>query len=315
MRPWLSVFFLWLLVGNVFAASPKPPREVVINGVEFLHIPGGKFYYPVARRENRNKGFIMDNLQLKEIRAEVDAFYIAKYEARARDFSELLNTGRLASVNDYLPRAGSRGDGATEGCSVRRNDTGNFFLTRPADDLPATHLSWNLARDFAQAMGFRLPTNAEWTRAFRGDDRRMFPWGNEHPDDTFAAFQEGATQCHVQPVTGFAKGRSPYGVYNMAGNVFEFVQDWHNHPYTDSLADGVKNPVATEPWKAPWNDEPEKMLRGGRWASGVGEISMQANVDSFPPDQTFNCYGVRFAIDESEVRRHLAAGTARVVGE
>jgi hypothetical protein len=42
---------------------------------------------------------------------------------------------------------------------------------------------------------------------------------------------------------------------------------------------------------------------------------MQANIDSFPPDQTFNCYGVRFAIDEAEVRRHLAAGTARVISE
>lgn len=294
-------------------SGPSLPKEVLVNGVEFVKIPGGEFYLPTVQRRDRRKGFNGDNLYMKDLKAVVDTFYIAKYEARARDFQRLMNEGRLAAAKDYDPRPNLGGDGATTGCAVRKDDAGKYYLVSPEIDLPATHLSWNLARDFAQAMGFRLPSHAEWTRAFRGDDRRLFPWGDAYPDDTFAAFQEGATRCNVQPVTAYPKGRSPYGVYNMAGNVFEFVADWRNVPYTDSLREGARNPVATEPWVGGQTEEPLKMLRGGRWASSVNEISIHANYDTFPPHLTFNCYGVRFALDADAVRRHLSAGTARAL--
>lgn len=294
-------------------ASSDLPREVVINGVELVLIPGGEFFLPTMRRDDPKQAWRIDNILTRDIKAHVDSFYLGKYEARARDFARLMNERRLASAADYGPRANMKGEGENNGCAVRLNGAGEYFLLRPEDDLPATHLSWNLARDFAAAMGFRLPTNAEWTRAFRGDDQRVFPWGNEHPDDTFAAFQEGASQCHMQPVHAFPKGVSPYGVFNMAGNVFEYVADWMNHPYMESLKDGVRNPLATEPYLAPWIEEPVKMLRGGRWASGVYELSIRANYDTHPPHLTFNCYGVRFVADLDTVRQHLRNGTAQIV--
>lgn len=285
------------------------PAEVMINGVEFIRIPGGWFWYPVVTRDARNN---YEFAGTKEIKTWVDTYYIAKYEARANDFVRFMNTAKPRFGDQYLSRPDGRkeGSGAREGCSVRADTTGSLILVKPEDDLPVTHMSWELANEFAAALGFRLPTEAEWIRAFRGDDKRIYPWGDDYPDDTFAGFQEGATACNVQPVTAFPKGRSPYGVYNMAGNVFEYVADWDNANYLNSLKDGVRNPRATEPFLPPGREEARKRLRGGRWASSTSEISIFGNIDTYAPNDGFNCFGVRFAIDEAVMQGHLSTGTA-----
>lgn len=310
---WLLAVALALVMGTSHAAAPVPhgmPEEVVVNGVEFRWIPGGWTWYPVARRDPKNH---YESLGRHEIKVWIDGFYIAKFEARARDFARFLNSGaaKFAAQYDYH-REGQGGAGAQEGCGVRKNDAGAYYLVDPNADLPATHMSWQLANEFAGWLGARLPTEAEWVRAFRGDDKRIYPWGNDYPDDTFAGFQEGGTNCNVQPVTSFAKGRSPFGVYNMAGNVFEYVADWYNVHYLNGLTDGERNPFAATPLVLPESGVPLKRLRGGRWASSVAEISIYGNADTHPADNAFNCFGTRLALDVETVRLHLQAGSATI---
>lgn len=290
-------------------AEREMPAEVTINGVEFVRIPGGWFWYPVVSRDPKNS---YEYAGTRELKTWVDTYYLAKYEARATDFTRFMSSGGVRAAKQYemKPDGGADGVGASEGCAVRKDEAGGYFLVRPQDDLPVTHMSWDLADEFSKWMGFRLPTEAEWIRAFRGDDKRIFPWGNDYPDDTYAGFQEGATACNVQPVTAFAKGRSPYGVYNMAGNVFEYVADWYNANYLNGLRDGVRNPFSAEPYLTPELEVPHKILRGGRWASHPSEMSIYGNLDIHPNNDGFNCFGARFAIDEAAVRRHLANGTA-----
>ena len=307
----LSALLLFL-AGNAGGApiQPHATNEVVINNVEFVFVPGGWFWYPLPDRDpitgyRRGSG-------RREIKAWVDSYYIAKYEGRARHFTAFLNSGKSKHVGEY-DSPSSPENGAVHGCSVRKGETGSYFEVDSRQDLPATHLSWNLASEWATSLGFRLPTEAEWVRAFRGDDKRIYPWGDEYPDDTYAGFQEGGNLCNPRPVNDFPKGRSPYGVYNMAGNVYEYVADWFNLNHSNALKDGVRNPVASEPYRSPDIDEPNKLLRGGRWGSGVGELSIYGNKAQHPASSSFRCYGVRFAVDAATVRQHLLAGTAHAV--
>jgi len=123
--------------------------------------------------------------------------------------------------------------------------------------------------------------------------------------------------CFTWPVDSFRKGVSPYGVYNMSGNVREFVADWYNEEHDTGLKDGVRNP----PFPAqgskqaadvdPGNEGPWKMLKGGRWGAMEDGIRVSARV-YYRPDNSFRCNGVRFGLDAASVRAHLEKGTAVV---
>lgn len=303
----LIVLGLLLGCGAAHGANLQP-SEVEINGVEFVHVPAGWFWHavPAGRPSDDN---IMKMAE-RNVKIWLDGFYIAKYEARARDFVRFMSSSAKTPV-----LASQYDDGAVNGCAVRRNDGGSYFLTRPADDLPVTHLSWQLADEMAQSMGFRLPTEAEWVKAARGTDKRTWPWGDEYPDDTFAAYEGGAA-CRPVPVDALPSGRSPYGVFGMAGNVYEYVADWYNANYYTALKDGERNPKPTTALNARSDTTglmaPLKVLKGGRWASVAVDTAIQSRTTA-EVDQGFRCYGTRFAVDEDKVRTQLADGHAKVL--
>lgn len=290
-----------LLLGLVMApgyllAAEVLPREVKVRNVEFVLVPEGWFFKSggVPSADSPNGG---------NVRVWLDAFYIAKYEARARDLVPFMNT-RLLDAKYYA------GDIAS--CSMRLGKDGAYRLVEPEADLPATHLSWVLADQWARWMGFRLPSEAEWEKAARGEDQRMYPWGNEPPDDTYANF-DVTSHCLVWPVDRAGKGNSPYGVVNMAGNVREFVADWHNEVHDRLQKDGMKNPPGPDKALAsPGVPANAKFLKGGRWASKPFQLRIAERVAA-PHDEPFQCNGTRFALDVAAVKKHLADGAAVVL--
>ena len=105
-----------------------------------------------------------------------------------------------------------------------------------------THISWYEAGAFAAWKGKRLPTEAEWEKAARGTDARLFPWGNEF-DGNRLVWNSGRTQ----KVGTKPEGASPYGALDMAGNVYEWTSDWKepypNNPEVPSYEGGHTNAV------------------------------------------------------------------------
>lgn len=277
--------------GRASAAAPPLPKEVTIRQVEFVLIPEGWFYKTGGVPHAGESGG-------GNVRVWLDSYYIAKFEARARDLELYLNS---TDGKDHAPYGGD-----TESCSLRIRSDGTYGLVQPEADLPANHISWRLADEWARWMGFRLPTEAEWEKAARGDDRRTYPWGDDLPDETLANFGVPSS-CLLWPVDRMTKGKSPYGLYNMAGNVREYVADWRNPAEDAKLVDGVRNPPAAPQFP----DRPQKIMKGGRWASNPQELRIQ-NRNVEVPDNPFNCNGTRFAVDVATVQQHLAKGTATV---
>ncbi len=278
------------LAGTAGAASETLPKEIKVHNVEFVLVPEGWFFktggVPQGNEETGGNKKIW-----------LDAYYIGKYEARARDLEPFLNKVK----GNWRVLYG----GDTESCSLRMGTSGQYELVSSEDDLPATHLSWSLADQWARWLGFRLPTEAEWEKAARGSDQRVYPWGNEPPDETYANFNT-TSRCLVWPVVRLSKGQSPYGAFNMAGNVREFVADWKNPDFDSQLAEGARNPVS------PRADKGMKMLKGGRWASSPETIRVSSRIVA-TPDEPFQCNGTRFALDAAVVREHLANGNASVI--
>ncbi|HIE26225.1 TPA: formylglycine-generating enzyme family protein [Candidatus Poribacteria bacterium] len=166
----------------------------------------------------------------------LDAFYIDKFEVTNKLYQKFIaETGYPAK--SYLNRA-------------------PYNLP----ELPAVVLNWEDAAAYARWAGKRLPTEAEWEKAARGTDARIWPWGDEWDASKLNANDgTGAIDGYAQtaPVGQYPQGISPYGVHDMAGNIWEWVADWYDpHYYQISPRRNPTGPPTGE----------YHVLRGGGWA-------------------------------------------------
>ena len=268
---------LLLLIGTLSASGcsdKKQPAAPAVQGAlppQMVLVPAGEFIMGSDDIDTSGKSeefgfnepwFLPEHPQRK---LHLKAFYIDQFEVNNGSYKAyLMGTGR-----------------------VHRNELAKLLdpLQLRVNEHPVRNVSWHDANDYCKAVSKRLPTEAEWEKSARGPNGNEFPWGNEwHAENV----NSGGRATQVLPVGSLPQGRSPYGAFDMAGNVLEWVEDWFEaYPGAD--------------YKSPRYGQQNKVARGGSWG-GVGHYVIphyfrSAYRYNFPPNAGYNDVGFRCAKD------------------
>jgi formylglycine-generating enzyme required for sulfatase activity len=259
-------------------ATPTPTAEITPQAPtapsQMVYVPAGKFLmgsnddHVLQATEwcGCGKDQFVDELYMHEV--YVSAFYIDKYEVTNRQFLA------FADAAGYVTDAEKKYEA----------NTWRTAFTPGKEDHPVVWMTWNDASAYCQWAGKRLPTEAEWEKAARGDDARLWPWGNEW-DNTRLNMKQGMRGTTTK-VGSFPGGASPYGAMDMGGNTWEWVNDWHSFTYYQNGVDRDQDP------KGPEGGE-DRVLRGGAFNNGMHDVRCanrhRGGQMGYAPDHGFRC--------------------------
>jgi formylglycine-generating enzyme required for sulfatase activity len=238
-----SILNSTITMGSAQISTVTPtsfPTEITdAKGVTMRLVPAGDFIM------GRDKGLDQEK---PAHTVTLDDFYMDVYEVTQARYKECVNSGVCSEPKD-VPNIDS-------------------FYQEP--DHPMTNVDWYQSQTYCEWRGARLPTEAEWEKAARGTDGRTYPWGEEI-DSTYADY--GDAVGGTSAVGAYEKNISPYGMYDMAGNVWE----WTSEPL-------VPYPGNQGPQN--YYRESERALRGGTWYHGEPAIlNTTFRYASFPEDE------------------------------
>ena len=258
----ISILLLFIII--ILTIFSKKNGEGIVIPEDMVFVPDG--FFTMGSNEGNNNERPAHKVYLK-------AFFIDKYEVSN------------ALYKKFIEATGHR--------NPKYWDDERFN----APDQPVVGVSYDDAIAFAMWAGKRLPTEAEWEKAVRGKDQRIWPWGNKWDPDLDPDWDPD-TEDHyaniygkndgyefTSPVDSYPQGASPYGALNMSGNAWEWCADWYDEDYYhDSPLFNPKGPAKGT----------MRVLRGGSWVNKVDSVQTTKRIRNYPDVRT-DFYGFRCA--------------------
>ena len=177
--------------------------------------------------------------QKPEHQVNLNAFWIDQTEVTNKQYAACVDAGVCAPPHyTGLPNF----------------DGSEYYGVSEFDNYPVIYVNWIQARTYCVWEGRRLPTEAEWEKVARGEDKRTYPWG-EGIDCSKANYTKSCVGI-TSSVGSYISGQSPYGAYDMAGNVWEWVADWYSDTFYQ--IGPFSNPLGPDFGEY-------RVMRGGSW--------------------------------------------------
>ncbi len=217
---------------STLTPTPLPTEIADVEGVPMALIPAGEFLMGNDNGENNERPAHVVYL---------DSFYMDVYEVTNARYQACVETGSCAPPE--------------KGGSFTRSD---YYTNLQYAEYPVVYISWDQAKTYCSWRGADLPTEAQWEKAARGTDQRTYPWGEGIYCDkaNYWGKQNGCVGDTTR-VGSYEDGKSPYGIYDLAGNAWEWVNDWYDEDYY--VNSPSVNPLGPDLGQY-------RVLRGGTWS-------------------------------------------------
>jgi len=256
------------------AATIRKEIFITVASKEVMLIPAGEFIMGSPEGVGNDDEHPQHKVYLGD-------FLMGRYEITNNQYVEFLNTiGR----NDD-------GDGhelVNINTAAINQKEETYSVVKGWEDDPVVGVSWHGAKAYAEWEGGRLPTEAEWEKAARGEDGREWPWGDSWEIGKCNSWESG---LHRPVAVGaYPVSASPYGVEDLAGNVYEWLADWYQADYY--AVSSLRNPKGPESGIF-------RVLRGGSWAELEDKCRPTARFGQRPVEGGDSDFGFRIVKDVS----------------
>jgi len=238
-------------------SNPTPEMTFTnpIDGAVMIYVQKGEF----LMGSDKSKDSMASDNELPQRKVYLDGYWIYKHEVTVAQYRKFCNeTGR------QMPSAPSWG----------------------WDNHPIVNVTWNDAVAYCNWAGVQLPTEAQWEKAARGTDGRIWPWGNQWDASKCNSYNNTGPTKQATPVGNYPQDASPYGVMDMAGNVCEWCADWYDKNYYASASN--RNPQGP-------SSGTYRVLRGGSYGNNVVPRVRAAYRYRLGPDYSSFNWGFRCA--------------------